>query len=148
MAETPSLNLAHYELRETMFNEMIGVYHTFPANRSVLIKELEHYEMNFRCEELTSYESMKDAKSDLIVIFSPEFVPSKMDATDIKEILRKLNKTLIIVAYDMAVWTMNRSRIFYLQQRDDRQTMIDVKTIIAMELLSRPKDNMLVESVE
>lgn len=131
-----------------MYNTTVGLYHTFPANRSALIKELEHNEMNFRCEELTSYASMKEAMSDVIVIFSPEFAPSKMDVEDIKSILRELNKTLIIVAYDISVWMMKRNRIFYLQQRDNNHTINDVKTILVMVIMGRNKENMLVESVE
>ncbi len=132
----------------SMYNKTVGLFHVYPSNRSALIEELEHDEMNFHCEEITSYAEMKDAKSEVIVVFSPEFAPSKMDAEDIKSILRELNKTLIIVAYDISVWMMKRNKIFYLLQRDDRQTMLDVKTIVAMVLTGRAKDNMLVESVE
>lgn len=131
-----------------MYNTTIGLYHAFPANRSALIKELEHEEMNFRFEELTNYAKMKDAESSVIVIFSPEFAPSKMDSAEIKKILEELNKTLIIVTYKIADWTMNRNRVFYLQQRNDRHTINDVRTILAMVLTGRTKDTMLERSVE
>lgn len=120
-----------------MYNKTVGLYHVYPTNRSVLIEALEHKEMNFKCEEIESYAKMKEAKSDVIIIFSPEFMPTRMSVKNIKKTLTKLNKILIIVAYNIPLWKMNRSRTFYVLQRDDRQTLNDVKTILIMEMMGR-----------
>lgn len=130
-----------------MYNRTIGVYHLFPANRSAMIVELEDKQMNFRCEEIEHYKKMKDAVSDIIVIFSPEFLPNKVSITGFKRFLKKLDKTLIIVAYDVSLWSMmNRSKTFYLKQRDDITTIHDVKKILIMEMMGKGK-NIVLESL-
>ncbi len=127
-----------------MYNRTIGVYHLFPVNRSAMIVELEDKQMNFRCEEIEHYKKMKDAVSDIIVIFSPEFLPNKVSITGFKRFLKKLDKTLIIVAYDMSLWSsMNRSKTFYLKQRDDIRTIHDVKKILIMEMMGKGKNIVL-----
>lgn len=116
----------------------------FPVNRSAMIVELEDKQMNFRCEEIEHYKKMKDAVSDIIVIFSPEFLPNKVSITGFKRFLKKLDKTLIIVAYDMSLWSsMNRSKTFYLKQRDDIRTIHDVKKILIMEMMGKGKNIVL-----
>ena len=120
-----------------MYNKTVGIYHPFPANRSALIEELENDEMNFTCEEIAHISKVKDTKSDVIVIFSPAFLTASMNVSDIQQALMESDKTLIIVAYDLNVWKMDRTRTFYLQQKDNRETIIEVKTVLIMEMMGR-----------
>jgi hypothetical protein len=118
-------------------NKTVGVYHVFPLNRSAMIDAIHADQMNFKCEEITDYHSMKDALSDVIVVFSPEFLPHGMSVEKIKEVIQDLNKTLIIVAYDVTQWWMDRKGTFYLQQRDNEETINEVIKILILELMVR-----------
>jgi len=128
-----------------MNNKTVGVFHPFPSNRSVLIEELENDEMNFMCEEITEISKLNDANSEVIVVFSLAFLTNRLSESEIRELMMETDKTLIIVEYDVNVWKMDRPNTFYLVQKNNRETMINVKTVLIMELMGR-RDNTLLDT--
>lgn len=114
----------------------IGIYHVFIANRKAIIKELSDL-VGCSFVEIDHWKKMETVLADLIVICSPEFLPSCVSVQQFKDFIKKLNKTLIIVAYDIQIWRMDRSHTFYLENPDLSKTMNDLKTILVLEKLQR-----------
>lgn len=110
----------------------VGIYHIFEANRKAILKELDNG-VDFGFEEIDHWRNMETSTSEIIVIFSPEFLPSGVSIIEFKDFIRKLNKTLIIVAYDIKLWWIDRTKTFYVDQPDEPKTMNNIVSILALE---------------
>lgn len=110
----------------------IGIYHIFEANRRALIKELDNSH-DFEFEAIDDWTKLTSTTSELIVLFSPGFLPTQVSIEQLKSVLQELGKTLVIVAYGIDLWRMDRKKTFYLEQLDDKHTMDNVRVILALE---------------
>ena len=114
----------------------VGIYHIFEANRKAILKELDNG-VGFNFEEIDHWKKMETSTSELIVIFSPEFLPCGVSTVEFKKFIKGLNKTLIIVAYDIKTWWIDRAKTFYIDQPDEPKTKDSILSILTLEKMGK-----------
>lgn len=105
----------------------IGIYHIFEANRKALSMSLDG---GFNYELIDDWKKVQTATSSIVLIFAPDFLPPDLTADEFRHFLEKIDKTLIIVTYDIDVWTMDRDTVFYLNQPDEHSTIDKIRRLL------------------
>lgn len=110
----------------------IGIYHLLSANRTMLMKALsDNVDLEF--EEIHDWQDIEQAHSEVIVIYSPHFLPNGVSEEEFKSFLEGIDKTFIIVAFNMTKWRLNRDNVHYLSKPESPDTINSVRATLMYE---------------
>ena len=111
---------------------IIGVFHQYGLYRKTIIKLLSS-SSDFVFEEIEHWQKLDKSEADLVIVFSPELT-SEVYVELFKEMVTRIEQTVVLISNNTNEWMLDRKNIFYLERPTEEELFNNIKRILVLEL--------------